>query len=63
MSDRPRQNGSLDIEERFNPLVERLRHLEWPKPPPGVRERTLREVKRVLVDTGSRGDRSPHGDQ
>lgn len=28
------------------PLEERLRHLDWPKPPPGVRERILEEIMR-----------------
>lgn len=30
-------------------LARRLRELEWPKPPPGVRERSLEEFQRRVA--------------
>ncbi|HEV2813184.1 MAG TPA: hypothetical protein VGW10_08040 [Solirubrobacteraceae bacterium] len=30
-------------------LTRRLRELEWPKPPPGVRERSLEEFRRRIA--------------
>ena len=30
-------------------LARRLRELEWPKPPPGVRERSLEEFERRVA--------------
>ena len=31
-------------------LARRLRDLDWPKPPPGVRERSLEEFQRRVAD-------------
>ena len=31
-------------------IVERLRDLEWPAPPPGLRERSLEEFERLLEE-------------
>ncbi|HVE68129.1 MAG TPA: hypothetical protein VNB64_06060 [Solirubrobacteraceae bacterium] len=44
--------GTPEDETRRS-LEERLRRLEWPAPPPGVRERTLEELKRKLAELSS----------
>jgi hypothetical protein len=46
--DEPNDSGRTDDpdEEDLGPLEERLRRLEWPKPPPGMRERALEEFRR-----------------
>ena len=36
--------------ERLRPIEERLRRLSWPKPPAGVRERTLKKLHRQLAE-------------
>lgn len=41
--DTPEREDGADDE-----LVRRLRDLEWPKPAPGVRERSLAELERRL---------------
>jgi len=44
---RERANGAQD-DGADDELVQRLRDLDWPKPPPGVRERSLAELERRL---------------
>jgi hypothetical protein len=39
-----------ELDEQFRPLVERLRRLEWPRPPAEVRERGLEALKRRLSE-------------
>ena len=55
MTDRRRKTASMDddVEERFGPLVDRVRQLRWPEPPPGVRERTLEQLKCMLSENGN----------
>jgi hypothetical protein len=38
-----------NVEETQTPLEERLRGLDWPKPPPGMRERSLEEFRRKYL--------------
>jgi hypothetical protein len=47
-----------DAEEtETRPLEERLRRLDWPKPPPGLRERSLEEFrsKYLTAQDGANG--------
>jgi hypothetical protein len=37
------------IDERHRALVDRLRDLRWPEPPPEVRERGLEELREMLT--------------
>jgi hypothetical protein len=50
----PHEHDTED--ERLRPLEERLRRLNWPQPPPEVRERTLEELQRKLAEMSSNGD-------
>jgi hypothetical protein len=44
-------------ETEARPLEERLRRLDWPKPPPGLRERSLEEFRRkYLTPQGGAGN-------
>jgi hypothetical protein len=49
------EDGAPDEMRLLDALVERLRDLEWPKPPPGMRERTLGEIERVVFGTADGG--------
>ncbi len=58
MSSLAHDNDAFDDErelERFRPLEDRLRRLNWPQPPPGVRERTLEELHRMLDEHARSG--------
>jgi hypothetical protein len=56
--DRESEDVPLDDE-----LARRLRELEWPKPPPGVRERSLEEFQRRIADErAAKAAPSPPGD-
>jgi hypothetical protein len=67
----PRHDDTHDSpeDERLHPLEERLRRLNWPQPPPGVRERSLEELRRKLAELSSNGDEAaanggtPAGDE
>ena len=48
MSDGSNGERLDEAEERHRSLVERLRKLQWPEPPPGVRERRLTELREIL---------------
>ena len=37
-----------DMPEDDDELARRLRGLDWPKPPPGLRERSLQELQQAL---------------
>jgi hypothetical protein len=41
--------------ERQDPLVERLRSMDWPRPDPSVRERCLGDFKRRIADLEGTG--------
>ena len=43
-------------DDELRPLEERLRRLNWPQPPPEVRERTLEELRRKVAEQSSNGD-------
>jgi hypothetical protein len=43
-------------DEQLRPLEERLRRLNWPQPPPGLRERSLEELRRKLSELSTNGD-------
>jgi hypothetical protein len=47
------------VDERHRALVERLRGLRWPEPPPGVRERRLQELRDVLARGARKGATDP----
>ena len=47
------------VDERHRALVERLRNLHWPEPPPGVRERRLQELRDVLARGAARAATEP----
>lgn len=51
MSHEPQDSSRTeDVEEtEIRPLEERLRRLDWPKPPPGTRERSLEEFRRKYM--------------
>jgi hypothetical protein len=48
--------------ERLRPLEDRLRRLNWPQPPPGLRERSLEEFRRKLSQSGSGANGAPDAD-
>jgi hypothetical protein len=52
-----------DVEEaEIRPLEERLRGLDWPKPPPGLRERSLEEFRsRYLTAQSGAGNGNGNG--
>ena len=54
----PRHDDTHDFpeDERLHPLEERLRRLNWSQPPPGVRERSLEELRRKLAEMSPNGD-------
>jgi hypothetical protein len=42
--------------ESLRSLEERLRRLNWPEPPLGLRERTLQELRQKLAERGLDGN-------
>jgi len=50
-----------DEDERLQPLEERLRRLEWPQPPPGLRERSLEEFRRRLAEEQAAASQNGNG--
>lgn len=52
-----------EAEEPHRALVERLRRLRWPEPPPGVRERRLTELREILARSASPPAPTPEADE
>ena len=52
----PAHDETHEDDDELRPLEERLRRLSWPQPAPGVRERTLAELKRQLAELSPDGD-------
>ena len=44
----PEMEPADDMPEDDDELARRLRGLDWPKPPPGLRERSLSELQQQL---------------
>jgi hypothetical protein len=52
----PDWSSCEEDDERFGPLEERLRELNWPQPPEGMRERSLEEFRRTLAERTDSGN-------
>ena len=52
----PAHGETHEEDDELRPLEERLRRLNWPQPAPGVRERTLAELKRQMAELSPDGD-------
>jgi hypothetical protein len=48
MSTHPEPEPADEMHEDDQELARRLRGLDWPKPPAGLRERSLQELQEVL---------------
>lgn len=59
MTEPAHDDDAIPKDETLRSLERRLRRLNWPEPPPGVRERTLDELKRKLA--ASNGDGAAAG--
>lgn len=59
----PEMDPADEMPEEDDDLAHRLRGLDWPKPPPGLRERSLRELQQQLEqDEAARAASRTRGD-
>jgi hypothetical protein len=57
-TDPPPSSGDPEVEEEEGPLVERLRHLEWPSVDPEIRQRAWERFQELMAKMDQQKDES-----